>query len=48
VIFHDVTLREMASRKPDSLTALAEISGIGGRKLEAYGAAFLAVLQEAG
>jgi ATP-dependent DNA helicase RecQ len=48
VIFHDTTLREMASRKPESLGELAEISGVGGRKLEAYGAAFLAVLQQAG
>jgi ATP-dependent DNA helicase RecQ len=45
VIFHDTTLREMASRKPETLDALAQISGVGGRKLEAYGKAFLRVLQ---
>jgi ATP-dependent DNA helicase RecQ len=45
VIFHDTTLREMASRKPENLDALAKISGIGIRKLEAYGAAFLAALR---
>jgi ATP-dependent DNA helicase RecQ len=41
VIFHDSTLREMAAVKPASLAALAEISGVGARKLEAYGPAFL-------
>jgi ATP-dependent DNA helicase RecQ len=47
VIFHDTTLREMASSKPENLDALAQISGVGIRKLEAYGAAFLAVLRQA-
>ncbi len=41
VIFHDATLREMAAARPASLAALAEIGGVGARKLEAYGAAFL-------
>ncbi len=45
VIFHDSTLREMAASKPDSLSKLGRITGIGTRKLEAYGEAFLAVLR---
>ncbi|HEV7234052.1 MAG TPA: DNA helicase RecQ [Sphingorhabdus sp.] len=45
VIFHDATLREMAEAKPDSLSALSRISGVGARKLDAYGDAFLAVLR---
>ena len=45
VIFHDSTLREMALEKPDSLSALGRISGVGTRKLEAYGDAFLSVLK---
>ncbi len=45
LIFHDSTLRDMAAAKPASLSALGQISGVGARKLEAYGAAFLAVLQ---
>ncbi len=45
VIFHDTTLREMARSKPENLDAMAKVSGIGIRKLEAYGAAFLAVLR---
>jgi ATP-dependent DNA helicase RecQ len=45
VIFHDATLREMAQGKPDSLSALSGITGVGSRKLDAYGDAFLAVLR---
>jgi ATP-dependent DNA helicase RecQ len=46
VIFHDSTLREMASVRPQTLTALGHITGIGARKLETFGAAFLAVLRQ--
>jgi ATP-dependent DNA helicase RecQ len=46
VIFHDSVLRDMASGKPQSLDALGRISGVGARKLEAYGDAFLAVIRE--
>jgi ATP-dependent DNA helicase RecQ len=42
VIFHDATLREIAIARPASLADLTRISGIGDRKLEAYGAAILA------
>ena len=45
VVFHDATLREMAQINPDSLSALSKITGVGSRKLEAYGDAFLAVLR---
>ena len=44
VIFHDATLREMALHKPANLTGLARITGVGARKLDAYGAAFLDVI----
>jgi ATP-dependent DNA helicase RecQ len=46
VIFHDSTLREMAAAKPGTLAALGEITGVGRRKLEAYGEAFLRVLKQ--
>ncbi|WP_088306955.1 DNA helicase RecQ [Novosphingobium sp. B 225] len=46
VIFHDATLREMATLRPASLSALGEITGVGTRKLEAYGDAFLRVIRE--
>ena len=37
VIFHDATLRDVARVRPASLDALRGISGIGAKKLEAYG-----------
>ena len=47
VIFHDSVLREMATIRPASLSAMARISGVGERKLQAYGDAFLNVIREA-
>jgi len=47
VIFHDSVLREMAAQRPTSRSALGVLSGIGARKLDAYGEAFLAVIREA-
>jgi len=44
VIFHDATLRAMSEERPRTLAALGEISGVGARKREAYGAAFLELL----
>jgi ATP-dependent DNA helicase RecQ len=35
----------MAQSHPDSLEALAQISGVGAKKLEAYGREILRVLQ---
>lgn len=43
VIFHDATLQEMLTRRPRTLEEFGNISGVGARKLEKYGAAFLAV-----
>jgi ATP-dependent DNA helicase RecQ len=48
VIFHDATLREMAASRPASEDALGAISGVGAKKLEAYGGAFLAVIRRHG
>jgi ATP-dependent DNA helicase RecQ len=45
VIFHDSTLATLAVQKPDSLQALAGISGIGEKKRERYGEALLQILQ---
>jgi len=47
VIFHDTTLRELAARRPGTLTELLDIPGIGERKAEVYGPAILAVLASA-
>ncbi|KQN25050.1 ATP-dependent DNA helicase RecQ [Sphingomonas sp. Leaf33] len=46
VIFHDSVLREMASVRPGTLDALSRISGVGARKLDAYGEAFLSTIRE--
>ena len=45
VVFHDATLAEMVLHRPRTTEALAEISGVGARKLEAYGEDFLAVIR---
>ncbi|MBY6159318.1 DNA helicase RecQ [Mameliella alba] len=49
MIFPDRTLIEMAERRPTNLDDMARVNGIGAKKLERYGAAFLEVLNaEAG
>jgi len=45
VIFHDATLREMAAIRPMSLRELGEIQGVGAKKLEAYGDAFIEAIR---
>ena len=44
IIFTDRTLIEMAETRPMNLDQMAGISGIGAKKLESYGAAFLEVI----
>ncbi len=44
VVFHDATLAEMAREQPATLEALSAISGVGAKKLEAYGQEILRVL----
>ena len=44
VVFPDRTLIEMAERKPATLDQMAKITGVGAKKLESYGALFLAVI----
>ena len=46
VIFHDAVLRAMASERPATRSALADIPGVGGKKLEAWGDAFLNVIRQ--
>jgi ATP-dependent DNA helicase RecQ len=41
VIFHDAVLRDIAAQRPLTLDALAGISGVGQRKLEAWGQAII-------
>lgn len=44
IVFHDTTLREMAYHKPSNKLDLAKIKGLGERKLNDYGTAFLEVI----
>jgi len=46
IVFSDVALRQMAHSYPTDETAFLRISGVGERKLNEYGAAFLAVIRE--
>ena len=47
MVFHDKTLRHIASAPPSSLTDLAGIPGIGPAKLERYGRQVLTVVEAA-
>ncbi|MGN6525285.1 MAG: RecQ family ATP-dependent DNA helicase [Burkholderiaceae bacterium] len=44
IVFHDATLAQMAAQAPSTLDQLAGISGVGAKKLEAYGREILRVL----
>jgi ATP-dependent DNA helicase RecQ len=45
VIFHDSTLLQMLTEKPETPEQMLEISGVGQKKVEQYGAQFLERLQ---
>jgi ATP-dependent DNA helicase RecQ len=47
IVFNDATLAQMAQQAPSSLDELAGISGVGAKKLEAYGREILRVLESA-
>ena len=44
VVFPDATLIEMAAERPRNLKALADINGVGPKKLQDFGADFLAIV----
>jgi ATP-dependent DNA helicase RecQ len=46
VIFHDATLLAMATAAPQTLAELSGISGLGAKKLEAYGSEVLRLLRD--
>lgn len=48
VIFPDRTLAEMAARRPETLDDMATVSGVGAKKLQSYGQAFLDVIAMGG
>ncbi len=45
VIFHDATLRQIATEKPSTLTGLSGVNGVGEAKLAKYGPQVLEVLE---
>ena len=48
IVFSDATLLAMAAARPLNESELRNVSGVGPKKLETYGRAFLEVLQAAG
>jgi ATP-dependent DNA helicase RecQ len=44
VILHDKSLRELATRRPASLSGLLDVPGIGQAKADRYGEALLRIL----
>ncbi|RIA43912.1 ATP-dependent DNA helicase RecQ [Hephaestia caeni] len=48
IVFADAVLRDMVALKPTSLAQMSNISGVGAKKLDAYGDAFLAVIRDNG
>jgi len=46
MIFHDATLKSMLQLKPQNQHEFAKLSGVGQKKLDQYGPAFLMVLEQ--
>ena len=46
IIFPDATLHQMLIHKPQSLEAMGKLNGVGSKKLEKYGEAFISVINE--
>ncbi len=46
VVFHDSTLQEMCLRLPQNMEEFGSLSGVGERKLERYGPAFVSVITD--
>ncbi len=46
VVFSDATLLEMTAKKPSSEAELLDVSGVGPKKIAAYGKAFLDLLRD--
>ena len=46
MVFADSSLRQMAQKRPQSLIAFGNISGVGNRKLEQYGDRFISTIRD--
>ena len=45
VVFHDGTLKEIARARPTTVAALGRVSGVGEKKMEAYGREIVAIVE---
>jgi ATP-dependent DNA helicase RecQ len=48
VVFHDTSLRDMARRRPATMEQMREIYGVGARKAQELGEAFLEAIRQQG
>lgn len=46
IVFSDATLRDLARRRPTSLSDLLKVAGVGQRKSEAYGNAVISLIEK--
>ncbi len=46
VVFSDRTLADMAAKKPRTIAAFGEVFGVGRAKTQAFGALFIAVIEQ--
>ena len=46
IIFHDSVLRAMASEKPETLSQMGALSGVGAKKLDTWGGEFVQVVRD--
>jgi ATP-dependent DNA helicase RecQ len=46
IIAHDATLHDMVAKKPRTRTEMQEVHGIGDAKIDRYGGAFLAIIND--
>ena len=46
MVFHDSVLHDMLDRRPTTLEKMAEVPGVGAKKLQSYGQVFLEAIRE--
>jgi ATP-dependent DNA helicase RecQ len=46
VVFNDAALRDMARRRPSSVSGFMEVRGVGEKRCRKYGEQFLSVITE--
>ena len=46
MVFSNATLMDMAAKRPGNLAEILKVSGVGEKKADKYGAAFLLTIEE--